>query len=78
MILLATFITILAVFFMQDKGVLTQKPVKKILSAMSFVFAGILLSMEYGTLRAVFILIGLASLLGTLLALLLYRLQPDK
>ncbi len=78
MIFVATLIALIGIYLMQDDGVLTQSLLKKISSGLLLLLSGILLSMEYGTLRAVFILIALVSLLGTLMTLFLYKFQGDK
>lgn len=76
--MIAIAIALLGVFLMQDNGVLTQNRIKKITSGMLFLLSFVVLSMEYGALRGVFIFIGLISLLGTLFTLLLHKLPSDR
>ena len=78
MIITAIVLSLIAVYLMQDNGVFTQSLLKKISSLILFAMACIVLSFEYGTLRGVFVFIGLVSVLGTILTLLLYRLQNNK
>lgn len=72
-----TFIAILATFaaiyLVQDSGAITISLVKRLLSTALLIISGIVLSIDYGTLRGVFILLALVSLLGTLFTLLRYK-----
>lgn len=78
MIITAVVLSLIAVYALQDHGVLTQSLLKKISSLILFVIACIVLSFEYGTLRGVFVFIGLVSVLGTIFTLLIYRLQNNE
>lgn len=73
MILLAIVISLLGVYLMQDHGELTTNKIKQFSATVAFIVCGIVLSMEYGTLRGVFILLGLVSLVGTMFTLFRYK-----
>ncbi len=73
MILLSIVISLLGVYLMQDHGELTTNKIKQFSATVAFIVCGIVLSMEYGTLRGVFILLGLVSLVGTMFTLLRYK-----
>lgn len=73
MILLSVLLVIAATILLQDKGALTQSSVKWLVSVVLLITSGVLLDMEYGTLRAVFTLIGVLSLVGTVYTLLRYK-----
>lgn len=77
MIYLATLITLISVYLIQERGVFTQSKVKHVGSIILMIAAGILLSVEYGTLRGVFIFLGLLSLVGTVFTLLRYKLTAE-
>ena len=73
MILLAIVISLLGVYLMQDHGELTTNKIKQFSATVAFIVCGIVLSMGYGTLRGVFILLGLVSLVGTMFTLFRYK-----
>ncbi|GLX86847.1 hypothetical protein tloyanaT_31000 [Thalassotalea loyana] len=73
MILLSIVISLLGVYLMQDHGELTTNKIKQFSATVAFIVCGIVLSIEYGTLRGVFILLGLVSLVGTMFTLLRYK-----
>lgn len=73
MILLSIVISLLGVYLMQDHGELTTNKIKQFSATVAFIVCGIVLSMEYGTLRGLFILLGLVSLVGTMFTFLRYK-----
>lgn len=75
MILVALFTTFLAVYLIQKQGRIVESMPQKIMSLLMFILSGFLFSFDYGILRGIFILIGLASLFGTLFTLLRYKLE---
>lgn len=78
MVTFAILTLFVALYFMQDNGVLTEIFWKKALYIVLLIISAVLLSLAYGTLRGVFIFIGLLSLLGTLFTLFLYQYQSKK
>ena len=79
MIVVAILASFAAVYLLQEtaqeNGAISANLIKRFASLAMFIFSGVLLSLEYGTLRGVFILIGVVSLLGTIFTLLRYKLQ---
>lgn len=75
LIIIATILSFIGLFLLQDYGVLTRHKAKLLAACAVLVCSGILFSIEYGVLRGVFILIGVFSLLGTLFTLLRYKLD---
>lgn len=73
MITIAFIMALCGVYLMQDKGVLTQRLLKKISSSVLLLLSAILLAIEYGTLKGLFIFIGLISMFGTVITLLLFK-----
>lgn len=78
MIVLSVILVTLATFLIQEAGEFTQNTVRKLAAIAVFIASGIFLSNEYGTLRGVFITIGLISLIGTLFTLLRYKFSDGK
>ena len=76
MLFVAILVTTLGVLLFEEDNRLTGNIVKQLLGTSVLVLAGILFSAEYGVLRGVFILIGLISLIGTLVAI--YQLKLSK
>ena len=78
MIIFATLVCFIAIYLMQDNGYLTQNKVKQAIYISLFIISGILYSMQYGTLRGIFILLGVASLIGMAFTFLHYKWQQQK
>lgn len=73
LILLGTILSLTAIYLIQDNGVLTSNKLKQLASISVIVIAAFILCNEYGTLRGIFIGIGVVSLLGTVFTLLRYK-----
>ncbi|NMP32796.1 hypothetical protein HII17_14665 [Thalassotalea sp. M1531] len=72
---LATTLSLIGVFLLQDNGLLTRHKTKQVVASVILIFSAILFGSEYGVLRGIFIFIGIISLLGTLFTLLRYKLD---
>ncbi len=75
LIIIATILSFIGLFLMQNNGVLTRHKTKQFAAGVVLVCSGVVFVIEYGALRGVFILIGIVSLLGTLFTLLRYKLD---
>tara|TARA_B110000014_G_C20069780_1_gene557796 strand:+ start:1055 stop:1291 length:237 start_codon:yes stop_codon:yes gene_type:complete len=73
-VLIATVLSFIVVFLLQDNGELTKSRSKLIAAISLLAASAILYCMEFGTLRGVFVLVGALTLLGTLFTLLRYKL----
>jgi len=67
-----------AIVLFQERGHITTNSMRMLLSVVLLIVSGVLFSLDYGVLRGVFILIGLVSLLGTIVTLLLYKVVTKK
>lgn len=73
-VLIATVLSFIVVFLLQDNGELTKSRSKLVAAISLLAASAILYCMEFGTLRGVFVLVGALTLLGTLFTLLRYKL----
>ena len=67
-----------AIMLFQERGHITTNTMRMLLSVVLLIVSGVLFSLDYGVLRGIFILIGLVSLLGTIVTLLLYKVVTKK
>ena len=70
----ATILLFIVVFLLQDSGAPTKSRAKLAIAIGFLVASSLLYFIEYGTLRGIFILISVLSLVGTLFTLLRYKL----
>jgi hypothetical protein len=73
-VLIATVLSFIVVFLLQDNGELTKSRSKLVAAISLLAASAILYCIEFGTLRGVFVLVGALTLLGTLFTLLRYKL----
>ena len=73
-VLIATILSFIAVFLLQDNGELTKNRAKLVVAIGVMVASATFYCLELGTLRGVFVLVGALTLLGTLFTLLRYKL----
>jgi len=73
-VLIATILSFIVVLLLEYNGELNKSRTKLVAATDLLVATATLYSMEYGTLRGIFVSIGVLSLLGTLFTLLRYKL----
>ncbi|REL35256.1 hypothetical protein [Thalassotalea euphylliae] len=69
MTIIAILVTFFGLLMADERGKLTANIVNQLVSVLALVVATVLLCYQFGTLRGVFVFLGVASVLGTLLTL---------
>lgn len=78
MTILAIIFSIVAIYFLEENNALSSKLTNWLPAIVLFAGSIVLLCLDYGVMRGIFVFIGLLSLLGTIVTLLPYRFSLDK
>ncbi|MCH2057835.1 MAG: hypothetical protein MK214_14725 [Thalassotalea sp.] len=78
MTILAIILSIVAIYFLEENNALSSKLTSWLPAIILFVGSIVLLCLDYGVMRGIFVFIGLLSLLGTIVTLLPYRFSLGK
>ena len=78
MTFLAIILSIVAIYFLEENNALSSKLTNWLPAILLFTGSIVLLSLDYGVMRGIFVFIGLLSLLGTIATLLPYRFSLGK
>lgn len=78
MTVLAFILCVVAVYLLEDNNALSTKMTKWLPALILLTGSTVLLCMDYGVMRGIFVFIGLLSLIGTIVTLLPYRFSLGK